>query len=147
MINLRLIPSDFTPVDFNHNVIKITKINLESRIKLIESSIECFNDEIQWDGMYNIEEAIKRIENSDILYIGMNDLGVIGHTWFNSHLDGRKVFNLFVRNKIHKKDYSGKEFLSCVISRFENNKTIYCEVDEWNTKSLQLLQRLGFRVQ
>jgi len=145
MIKLKLTPDDFIPLDGKCNVIRITKVNLENNIKLIESSIERFNEEIEWDEMYDIEEAIKRIQNNNILYIGINDLEVIGHVWFNAYMDGKLLYNLFVRNKIDHKPCTGKEFVSFVIATYEINKSIYCEVDDWNEKSLRLFNKLGFK--
>jgi hypothetical protein len=95
--------------------------------------------------MYNIEDAIKRIQNNNVLYIGINNLEVIGHVWFNPYMDGKLLYNLFVRNKIEHKNHTGKEFVSFVIATYEINKPIYCEVDDWNEKSLRLFNRLGFK--
>jgi len=147
MINFKLSPENFNNLMVEHRIVPITFLNLEHYIKLIETCIVHFNEEIEWDDMHTITDAIKRIKNGMVMYVGMTDTGVLGYVWFTDHLDGRRLFNLFVRNKVDKKDYSGKEFLSNVISKFESTAAIYSEVDEWNEKSIKLFQRLGFQVQ
>jgi len=75
----------------------------------------------------------------------MIDAGVFGYVWFDNKDDGRSLFNLFVRNKVNVKNYSGQEFVSDIIYRFEYDKVIYSEVDEWNEKSIKLFKKLGFQ--
>jgi RimJ/RimL family protein N-acetyltransferase len=110
-------------------------------------AIRYFKEELEWDKMFDFVDAQRRITNGEIMYVGMIDCDLFGYVWFKDLDNDRKLYNLFVRNQVEDKKYTGKEFLSDVIYRFENNKTIYCEVDEWNTKSLRLFERLGFRVQ
>jgi hypothetical protein len=76
--------------------------------------------------------------------MGIFDSDVFGHVWFSDYKDGRFLFNLFVRNNVQEKKYTGKEFVSDIIFRHEYDKSIYCEVDEWNEKSIKLFEKLGF---
>ena len=147
MIYFKLDPEHFMDLGINCEIIPVHKSNLGLYIHFIESSITHFNQEIEWSGMFSPAEANVRINDGMTMYILTNNVDIFGYVWFKDENDGRTLFNLFVRNQIPLKPHSGKEFVSDVISRFENNKTIYCEVDEWNTKSLRLFERLGFQVQ
>lgn len=147
MISLELVPENFNDLGVECIIVPISFLNVKNHIELIEESIKHFNDEIDWDEMFNINDAIERISNGMVMYILMSDKGVLGHTWFADKNNQRIIFNLFVRNKIETKSYSGKEFVSNIIKRFEYGKPIYCDVDDWNEKSLRLLKKLGFIVQ
>lgn len=144
MINFKLNQTNFNHLKTEYKVIPVTLSNFMDYRDLINSSIKNFKSELDWESLFTLDDAYQRLNEGMIMYIGMVDFEVFGHVWFKNHNDGRFLFNLFVRNQVEDKKYTGKEFLSDVIFRFENNKTIYCEVDEWNTKSLRLFERLGF---
>ena len=141
MIKFKFLPQNFNYLGTQYNIVQIDNHNYVEYTHLIHKSIENFNAEIQWDNMFDFSETINRFENGMTMYIGLLDNEPFGHVWFNRSF----LFNLFVRNKIEKKKYTGKEFISCVLHEFYNNGTIYCEVDEWNTKSIKLFERLGFQ--
>lgn len=146
MISFNLIPENFIPLEVECKILPITFLNLYENINLIKDTIKYFNDEIIWDKMFNINEAIERISNGMVMYVLILDYDVLGHVWFTNNNNGRELFNLFVRNKIVLKPYLGKQFVSDVIKRFEYGKNIYCEVDDWNEKSIKLFKRLGFKL-
>ena len=146
MVNFKLDANNFIHLKTQYDITPITFLNINDNLSLIEDSIKHFNSEIEWKDMFTIEEAIKRVSEGMIMYIGLNDFGVFGHVWFNDYKDGRVLFNLFVRNQIPKKEYTGKEFVSDIIHRFEHEKPIYSEVGEWNKKSINLFKRLGFEL-
>jgi len=145
MVNFKLDMVNFIHLKTQYDVIPITFLNVKDNLNLIEDSIEHFNSEIKWENMFTIDDALKRINNGMIMYIGMLDSNIFGHVWFEDCKDGRVLFNLFVRNQIQKKEYTGKEFVSDVIHRFEHKKPVYSEVDEWNEKSIKLFKKLGFQ--
>lgn len=147
MINFKLEQVNFNHLGTKYEIVEINKDTLPNNHWLIFNAIKYFNEEIQWDGMFDFTDVQERVSNGMVMYIGIIDSNVFGYVWFKPEQENRSLFNLFVRNQVEDKKYTGKEFLSDVISRFENNKTIYCEVDEWNTKSLRLFERLGFQVQ
>jgi predicted DNA-binding transcriptional regulator len=142
MIKYILFPEHFNDLGTDCEIIPISQKNVLVYRYLIEMCINHFNNEITWDNMFNLNEAIERIDNGMVMYVGVVDYEVLGYVWF----DKNRLFNLFVRNKMPIKLRSGKEFVSNVIKRFESDKIINCEVDEWNIKSHKLFQRLGFRV-
>jgi RimJ/RimL family protein N-acetyltransferase len=147
MINFKLIPGCLNHLDTQYKVILITLNNFKYYYTLIDDSIKNFNSELDWDNMFTLDDASQRLKDGMVMYVGMVDSGVFGHVWFKNHEDGRFLFNLFVKNNVYNKTYTGKEFVSDIIYRFEYDKTIYCEVDDWNEKSIKLFKRLGFQVQ
>jgi len=79
------------------------------------------------------------------MFIGIKDNCAFGHVWFKEHNDGYLLFNLFVRNLVEQKMWSGKEFVSDIIDKFFKNDIIYSETDEWNIKSIKLFEKIGFK--
>lgn len=145
MIKFRLLSQDFSKLDAEYEITTISSSNLSANLNLIEECINNFNEEIRWDGMFDIIEAQNRITNGMKMYIGLYDNKAFGYVWFNNYEDGRLLFNLFVRNNTAIRNYRGNEFVSNVIDKFETNKVIYCQVDEWNEKSIKLFKKLGFK--
>lgn len=135
--------------NFNHlkTVYKIIPITIDNYImfyQYIVSSILYFNDEVVWNDMFTLNDAYKRLKDGMTMYIGLRDSDVFGYTWCKDIAEDRLIFNVFIRNKINNKDFTGKEFISDIIYRYEYTKTIWAEVDDWNEKSIKLFERLGF---
>ena len=145
MISYKLDSIDFTPLGTEYEVVKIDYSNFESNKQYILTSINNFNSEIEWNEMFTLEEASSRVLNNMRMYIGLIDSKVFGHIWFRDYRDGRYLFNLFVTNKTEVKNYTGTEFASDIINRFENEYPVYADVDKWNEKSIKLFNRLGFK--
>lgn len=145
MISFSLSKDDFTSLGTKYTIVKVDQSNFGSNRQYILDSINNFNSEIEWDGMFTLEEASSRVLNNMRMYIGLIDLKVFGHVWFRGYRDGSYLFNLFVKNKAKTENYTGTKFTSDVISRFENQYPIYADVDEWNEKSIKLFNRLGFK--
>jgi hypothetical protein len=145
MISFSLSESDFTPLRIEYNIIKVDQSNFINNRQYILDSINNFNLEIEWNKMFTLEEANSRILGNMRMYIGLIDLKVFGHVWFRDYRNGSYLFNLFVKNRAKTGDYTGTEFTSDIINRFENQYPIYADVDEWNEKSIKLFNRLGFK--
>ena len=145
MIPFKLDGIDFTPLGTEYKVVKVDYGSFESNRQYVLTSISNFNLEIEWDKMFTLEEANSRVSNNMRMYIGFIDSKVFGHVWFRDYKDGSYLFNLFVKNKTETKNYTGTEFASDIISRFEDKYPVYADVDEWNEKSIRLFKRLGFK--
>lgn len=145
MISFKLNSTDFIPLGTEYKVVKIDSSNFESNRQYVLASIDNFNLEIEWNKMFTLEEANSRVFNNMRMYIGLVDSKVFGHVWFKDYKDGSYLFNLFVANKTEIKNYTGIEFTSDIITRFENKYPIYADVDEWNEKSIKLFSKLGFK--
>lgn len=145
MINFKLDPSNFNYLGIDCIIIPISFLNCQNYKNLIQNCIDYFNAEIEWDKMFNLNEALTRISNGMILYVCMSNDQPVGYVWFKeTENNERTLFNLFFRNKDIIKKYTGQEFVSSTIQTYENNKIILCEVDEWNVKSIKLFKKLGF---
>lgn len=145
MIYFSLSKNDFISLGIEYNIVKVNQSNFESNRQYVSDSIDNFNSEIKWDEMFTLDEAKNRVFNNMRMYIGLVDSKVFGHAWFKNYEDGSYLFNLFVKNKVKTENYTGTEFVSDIINRFENEYPIYADVDEWNEKSIKLLSRLGFK--
>jgi RimJ/RimL family protein N-acetyltransferase len=145
MISLSLSKNDFAPLGIEYNVVKVDQSNFENNRQYVLDSINNFNIELKWDEMFTFEEASSRIYNNMKVYIGLIDSKVFGHLWFRDYKDGSYAFNLFVKNRAKTENFIATEFASDVLNRFENKYPVYCDVDEWNKKSLKLVSRLGFK--
>ena len=148
MINFKLNPKDFNYLGTEYEVIEITKYNYKDYISLIEKTIQNFNNEIEWDKMFDLNEAILRLEDNATFYIGIINNEPFGHVWFefiDTMSSNKFLYNLFIKNKVENKTYTGREFVSDIIFRFNRGIKIFCEVDEWNEKSIKLFEKLGFK--
>jgi len=145
MISFSLSESDFTSLGIEYNIVKVDQSNFESNRQYVLNSINNFNSEIKWGEMFTLEEAKNRVFNNMRMYLGLIDSKVFGHVWFKNYEDGSYLFNLFVKNKAKTKYYTGREFLSDIISRFENKYPVYADIDEWNKISINTAVRLGFK--
>ena len=146
MINFKLTNIDATNKNSEIEIIEINKNNIDQFLHLIELSINFFNDEIIWDGMFNIDESIRRVNLNHTLYLGIYNSIPFAHVWFKPYEDGYLLYNLFVRNKIEKKMYKGSEFTYTILSNYYESSTIYANVDEWNIKSINMFKKLGFKI-
>lgn len=144
MINLFLTPHNFKYKRTSCDVrLYLGYDSFDFRTTILKE-IKHFNDEIKWGGMFDLTEAIRRLNVGMSLYVLFHDNNPVGHVWFEDRKDYKFLFNLFVRNKVDNKCWSGTNFISHVIECFERYKEIRCEVDEWNVKSLRLFKTLGF---
>lgn len=148
MINFKLLSNDFKNLNDDYEILVVNEKTYSSYYTIVEKSITNFNNEISWDNMFDMVDVSYRIKNDMVMYIGIIENEPFGHVWFKNHLDGRLLFNLFVRNKVEDKKYTGTEFISYVLKKYELLKSpIYCDVDEWNVKSQKVFEKLGFKTQ
>ena len=148
MIQFKLNPKDFAYLGTEYEVIEITKYNYKNYIYLIEKTIQNFNDEIEWDEMFDLDASIDRFRSGMVMYIGVVDTEPFGHVWFeftDTISLNKNLYNLFIKNNVENKTYTGKEFVSYVIEKYHKDCIIYCEVDEWNIKSKKTFDYLGFK--
>ena len=139
-----LYPQNF----INQNVIcpfiQIDKSNYIEHLSIVKECITLFNSELEWDGMYNLTDAIKRFEDGYVNFILIENNIIYGYVWFIKNTTNVLLLNLFMRNNnIHKK-YKGREFISNVIYNNYNEYNIHNHVDDWNIKSINLFKSLGF---
>ena len=75
--------------------IQITNLNFLENQNIISKTIETFNSEIEWDKMWNLDDANIRLTNGEVLYILLDGKTPIGHVWYNLYY----LYNAFVSEK------------------------------------------------
>ena len=121
--------------------IKITNHNFSETIKLIQKSITIFNSEIEWDGMWDINEAENRLTNGEVLYILLDGKTPIGHVWYDLYY----LYNAFVSEKRENGD-SIWFIQETMWDMKENYDLTYIKlyVDDWNKRAIRFWKKLNF---
>jgi hypothetical protein len=128
------------------DTIPLLVINLDtfdSNIPIINQCIELFNSQLEWDDMFDISEARRRIVSGDTMYIGIDD-EVYSYLWVNDNPNYYFIYNVFSNNIRNNPNYTGKDLLYSVIKSYLLDKDCRCEIDEWNIKSINLAKKMGF---
>ena len=141
-------------MNYKRDLLEYEKVKIESNIeriqwigeykKKIEKEIENFQEELNWDGMWSIEDAIGRLENGWYFNVlEMNDY-IIGWVWLNTIEN--ELCNLYVNREIRKQGY-GKQLIYSIMNLAKNNNvdTIYSEVEEWNEPAHLSFLSCGWR--
>jgi len=121
--------------------LKITKQNFLHTKKLIQKSIDTFNSEIQWDGMWDCNDAEIRLNKNQILYLLLETQTPIGHVWYDSNY----TYNAYVSKK--RVDGDSIWFIQETMwdMKEKNNLNfIKLYVDSWNIQSIKFVKKLGF---
>lgn len=114
----------------------ITTYNFTEHKDLIQKSIDSFNQSIEWDKMWNIEDAECRLKEGHDLFIGYDDQGPISHVWFQNEY----LYNMF-SNPRRPKNYS-KRFIGGVLNYVPYDFISLC-VDDWNKNAQKFWERVG----
>jgi RimJ/RimL family protein N-acetyltransferase len=131
---------------FTSDIIPLLIINLDtfdSNIPIINQCIELFNSQLEWDGMFDISEARRRVVGGDTMYVGIDD-EVYSYLWVNDNPNHYFIYNVFSNNIRNNPNYTGKDLLYSVIKSHLLDKDCKCKIDEWNIKSINLFKKLGF---
>ena len=112
---------------------------------LIRGCINLFNNEIQWDGMFTLWDALRRIEDGEKIFVGLYNGEIFGYCWVINKDDTTYIYNVFSKSTPDKRKYGATDLLYYVI-KHHGNTVISAEVDEWNTKSIRVFEKLGFKV-
>ena len=122
--------------------LKITQNNFSETKDFIQKSIDTFNSEIEWNGMWNIDTANDRISNGEILYLLLDGNIPIGHVWYDLYY----LYNAFVSKK--RKDGDSIWFIQETMWDMKENddlKYIKLYVDDWNKRAIKFWKKLGYR--
>ena len=130
-------------INFNQTdefITKITIDNFKHHIDLIQSSIDKFNSEIDWDDMWTLDDAKQRLVNNQILYILQKNNISIGHVWYlNNYL-----YNAYV-SKERPNDSSHWFICETIIDVLNNGyDKIELYTDYWNQRAINFWKKLGF---
>lgn len=121
-------------------VIKIDKTNFDSDKYYIQEGIDLFNSEIQWDGMFTLEVAKKRIfENDEITFILTHNGEVLGHSWH----DMMWWYNIYISKK--RPQGISVPFCKHFFNEVEYDE-LYGYTDWWNVAATKLFIKTGATV-
>jgi hypothetical protein len=122
----------------NINIIQIEDLNT------IKQCIDMFNNEVVWNDMFDLNGALKRIKNGNKMFVGYYKNEIFGYCWLEKILlNTYCIFNVFSKKEPINRNYGATDLLYYVIKNHTNGNII-ASVDEWNTKSINVFNKLGF---
>ena len=121
--------------------IQITNLNFLENQNIISKTIETFNSEIEWDKMWNLDDANIRLTNGEVLYILLDGKTPIGHVWYDLYY----LYNAFVSEK--REDGDSVWFIQETMWDMKENYDltyILLYVDDWNERAIRFWKKLNF---
>ena len=126
----------------NLNLLKIQLHNFSDNTDKIQYSIDKFNSQVNWDGMWNLNEAYERLSRNNTLYLLLKNDLPIGHVWYI----GEYLYNAFVSNE--RVDGESQWFIQqTMLDRHTlgyNTITLY--TDSWNKRADSFWKKLGYTI-
>ena len=141
-------------MNYKRDLLEYEKVKIESNIKniqrideykkKIEKEIENFQEELNWDGMWAVDDAIDRLEAGWYFNVMEMDNYITGWVWFNPIEN--LLCNLYVNKEFRKKGH-GKQLIYSImnLTKDDNIDTIYAEDDWWNDSGNLAFSRTGWR--
>jgi predicted acetyltransferase len=137
--------TNFQNIHINSNNLSISKIQLHNFSDFtdkIQLSIDKFNSQIEWDTMWDLNEAYERLSRNNILYLLLKNDLPIGHVWYI----GEYLYNAFVSNE--RVDGESQWFIQQTM--LDRNKsgydTITLYTEKWNTRANSFWKKLGYTI-
>lgn len=113
---------------------------------IIQESIDNFNEEIDWENMFNLDIALNRISVGDKFFVAKHDENLFGYCWLKENSKNKYfIYNVFSKKLPKIREYGATDMLYFVIKNNTRGE-IYSEVDKWNNKSINMFKKLGFTV-
>ena len=131
----------------NHSQLVERKTNISIKeIKAkseIQQCIDLFNLEIQWNEMFDIQEALNRIERGEKMFVGYKNEDIFCYCWLKeNHKDDYYIYNVFSKKPKSLRKIGVIDLLYLVIKNYTTGK-IRAEIDDWNGQSQKVANRLG----
>lgn len=110
--------------------------------KKLADEIEEFNEELNWDGMWTIDDARDRLLNNWKLILFIPETKIKGWYWLD---DKREPRNIYVN-----KEYRGLEiakdlnFKLLNICKMLGMEEVECEINDWNLRSMRCFKKAGW---
>lgn len=139
-----LYPENFVNQNTICPFIKIDKSNYMEHLSIVKECIALFHIEVNWDGMYTLDDAIQRFETGYSNFVLINDNVIYGYIWSIWQDVILFLENLFMRSDGIVKKWRGREFLSHILNTQYKDVEVTNYVDDWNEKSIKLFKSLGF---
>lgn len=105
--------------------------------KLVQESIDSFNNTVVWTEMWDIEDAESRLKEGHSLFLGTDKEGPLAHVWFKDNY----LYNCYI-NPRRESGY-GEEFLKSCFNLIPFH-TITLHTDEWNIRAQKFFEKVGF---
>ena len=162
IVQFRLLKSEFRKQNIpnSYRIVYLTKDNYTQYWNDINTVIKLLHADLEWDGIPNTEQIVKRFDNNSELFLWQYEDKIVGWTWFN------KSFTIDWENIVHPLEdnelYVGAAFISKKVNlppqagwKFYNesfykwitdlkNDVIYLYSDDWNRASAMICYRCGF---
>jgi len=135
--------SEFQTIEINSYDLSISKIDYHNHILFLDKiqiSIDKFNSQIKWDGMWDISEAKKRLHKNDSLYLLSKMDLPIGHVWYT----GEYLYNAFVSNE--RNHGESQWFIQqTMLDRYKSGyNQILLYTEEFNQRAINFWEKLRF---
>jgi len=137
--------TNFQSININSNnlsIIKIQLYNFSDFTDKIQLSIDKFNSQIEWDSMWDLNEAYERLSRNNTLYLLLKNDLPIGHVWYI----GEYLYNAFVSNE--RVDGESQWFIQQTMldrnTSGYNTITLYTET--WNERANSFWKKLGYTI-
>lgn len=113
-------------------------------INVIHKCIDMFNYEVKWNDMFDLNIAFNRINNGDKMFVGYYKNELFGYCWLQKiSPDTYCIFNVFSKKEPIIRNYGATDLLYLVIKNYTHDN-IVASVDDWNIKSINVFNKLGF---
>ena len=137
--------TNFQRININSNNLSITKIqlyNFSDFTDKIQLSIDKFNSQIEWDTMWDLNEAYERLSRNNTLYLLLKNDLPIGHVWYI----GEYLYNAFVSNE----RVNGESQWFIQQTMLDRHKlgydTITLYTETWNERANSFWKKLGYTI-
>ena len=113
---------------------------------VIKNCIDLFNSKIKWDNMFGLEEAKKRIKSGDKMYVGYFENNIVGYCWMKEINNYEYyLYNVFIEQDSINRNFGATD-LAYLIIKYHTKGLITLDIDEWNTKSQKVAEKMGFKI-
>lgn len=122
-------------------IVEVTLATLD--FEQLASEIDQFNKEIEWDGMWTVDEAKDRLLNNWKLIVFRPGSNIIkGWYWLDNTNEPR---NLYI-NKDYRCMGVGKEMHLALLNICKELKMerVECDIDDWNVISQKCIEKAGW---
>lgn len=125
-----------------HSDFKIVEITDDD---IIQHCIDLFHSEVIWDDMFNVKEALNRIERGEKMFVGYKDKDIFCYCWLKQN--DKHIYHIY--NVFSKKPKSLRKIgvidLLYLVIKYHTIGKITSEADEWNIQSHKVIHKLGFK--
>jgi len=131
-----------------YNIVKVIRkikrvVDLDK--EKLQNAINNFQVELDWNDMWTVEDAQKRLKDGWYFNILEIDDEIVGWVWFNSIKN--ELCNLYVHKDYRKCGY-GTQLIYSIMNLSKNIEVniICAKVDEWNTNSQNIFNKCNWEI-